>query len=59
MSKILNKILRAGEGRTVKKLQTIAKQVDALEDDFLELDDDELRGMTDEFKTRLEEGESL
>ena len=59
MSKILNKILRAGEGRIVKKLQNIAKQVDALEDDFLELSDEDLRGMTDEFKERLEDGETL
>ena len=59
MSKILNKILRAGEGRILKKLQNIAKQVDALEEDYLELSDDDLRGMTDEFKERLEEGETL
>ncbi|MEZ7898482.1 MAG: preprotein translocase subunit SecA [Flaviflexus sp.] len=59
MSKFLNKILRAGEGRTLKKLQSIAKHVDELEDSFLELSDDELRGMTDEFKARLEDGETL
>jgi len=59
VSKILNKILRAGEGRILKKLQNIAKQVDALEEDYLELSDDDLRGMTDEFKERLEEGETL
>nr|WP_240161774.1 preprotein translocase subunit SecA [Flaviflexus equikiangi] len=59
VSKILNKILRAGEGRIVKKLQNIAKQVDALEESFLDLSDDELRGMTDEFKERLEDGETL
>ncbi|WP_054952513.1 preprotein translocase subunit SecA [Flaviflexus massiliensis] len=59
MSKILNKILRAGEGRTLKKLQSIAKHVDELEDSFLELSDDELQGMTAEFKDRLEDGETL
>ncbi|WP_182354432.1 preprotein translocase subunit SecA [Flaviflexus huanghaiensis] len=59
MSKILNKILRAGEGRILKKLQTIAKQVDALEDSYVDLSDEELRAMTDEFRERLEDGETL
>src|SRR5690606_31344754 len=56
---VLNKILRAGEGRLVKKLESIARQVNALEDDFVSLSDDELRGLTDEYRARLEDGETL
>nr|WP_202897359.1 preprotein translocase subunit SecA [Actinopolymorpha pittospori] len=56
---MLDKILRAGEGKTLKKLQSIAKQVNAIEEDFVGMSDADLRGMTDEFRTRLDGGETL
>lgn len=56
---IIDRILRAGEGRTLRKLDRIADQVDALEEDFKALTDDELRAKTDEFKERLAQGETL
>ena len=56
---IIDKILRAGEGRTLKKLDRIATQVEALREDFEALTDEELRGKTAEFKERLAEGETL
>ena len=59
MSKLLNKILRAGEGRTLKKLESITKQVNLLEDTFKEMSDDELRGQTAHFRERLDDGETL
>ncbi len=59
MPKIVDKILRMGEGKILRQLEAIAKQVNALEDEFKAMSDDELRGMTDEFKGRLAEGESL
>ncbi|WP_425548527.1 preprotein translocase subunit SecA [Aeromicrobium panaciterrae] len=48
-----------GEGKILKQLEAIAKQVNALEDEFKAMSDDELRGMTEEFKGRLADGESL
>jgi len=57
--KVFEKLLRAGEGRTLKKLEGIAAQVNALEDDFEKLSDADLRGETSEFRKRLEAGESL
>ena len=57
--KVIDKILRAGEGKIVKQLEGIAKQVNQLEDDFTSMTDDELRGMTQEFRDRLEDGASL
>jgi len=57
--KIVERMLRLGEGRTLKKLQTVATQVNALEEDFRKLTDGELREQTDIFRTRLEEGETL
>lgn len=59
MPKVIDKILRMGEGKVLKQLEAIAKQVNAIEDEFRAMSDDELRGMTDEFRDRLEAGESL
>ncbi len=56
---ILDKILRAGEGRILKKLEAISRQVNALEEDFVSLTDDELRAKTAEYQARYAEGESL
>lgn len=56
---IFDRILRIGEGRALKKLDQLADQVDALEDDFRALTDEELKAKTDEFRQRLEEGETL
>ena len=56
---VLDKILRAGEGKILRKLHGIAKQVNAIEDDFVSLTDAELRELTDEFKARYADGESL
>jgi preprotein translocase subunit SecA len=57
--KIVEKLLRAGEGRTLKKLQGLSAQVNALEDDFAKLSDAELREETDRFRERVADGESL
>jgi len=56
---ILEKVLRLGEGRILKKLSGIAQQVNALEDSFTALSDAELREETDRFRARLAEGETL
>src|SRR3954447_22226484 len=56
---VLDKLLRMGEGRIVRKLQSIADQVNALEEDFVGLTDAELRALTDTYRERLEDGETL
>src|SRR5947208_15526906 len=55
----LEKILRAGEGRRMKRLAEQAAYITSLEPEFQALSDDELRGKTVEFGERLENGESL
>lgn len=59
MTAILEKVLRLGEGRVLKKLSGIAAQVNALEDSFTSLSDAELREETDRFRARLADGESV
>uniref|UniRef100_UPI002023E81C preprotein translocase subunit SecA n=1 Tax=Frankia sp. CiP1_Cm_nod2 TaxID=2897161 RepID=UPI002023E81C len=56
---VLEKILRAGEGRILRRLKAITEQVNLLEDDFVGLTDAELRAMTDEFRQRIDDGETL
>ncbi|MFT0847455.1 preprotein translocase subunit SecA [Actinomycetaceae bacterium L2_0104] len=59
MGKFLNKILRAGEGRTLRKLEGLAKQVNLLEETVADMPDEELREQTQLFKDRIADGESL
>ncbi|MDI5965962.1 preprotein translocase subunit SecA [Streptomyces sp. SL13] len=56
---VFGKILRAGEGKILRKLHRIAGQVNSIEEDFVNLTDAELRALTDEYKQRYEDGESL
>lgn len=59
MPAVFDRILRAGEGRLLKKLGAIVKTVNALESDVENLSDDELKGLTETYKTRYLNGESL
>ena len=54
-----SKVLRAGEGRTLKELQQLAEAVNALEPEVERLSDDQLRAKTGEFRERLANGSSL
>ncbi len=56
---VFQKILRAGEGKIVRRLSKIADAVEALEVDVTDLTDAELRAKTDEFKERYGDGETL
>ena len=57
--KVVDKVLRIGEGKILRQLQGIAKMVNSIEDDFVTMSDEELRAQTAEFKERHENGESL
>lgn len=59
MAQLLNKVLRAGEGKKLKRIQLIAKAVNELEAEFIALSDTELRELTDQYRQRLTAGESL
>ena len=59
MANLLTKILRMGEGRKVKVLQQRVGSVTVLEPEVEKLSDDGLRAKTDEFRGRLQDGETL
>jgi preprotein translocase subunit SecA len=56
---ILDRILRAGDGKKLKALEGIVPEIDGYEDEFRALSDDALKAKTPEFKRRRENGESL
>ena len=56
---VLSRILRAGEGKTLRRLKAIADAVNEHEDDIKKLTDAELRAETEGFKQRLAGGETV
>ncbi|MBT1164081.1 preprotein translocase subunit SecA [Bifidobacterium felsineum] len=59
MVDIVDKALRMGEGRQIKKLENVAKAVNALEDEISALSDEDLKAQTPKFKQQLDNGKSL
>ncbi len=56
---IMRKLLGTNSKREVKKITPIVDKIDALADEYKALSDEELREKTEEFKTRLANGETL
>ena len=59
MLEFIKKLLGGGSEAAIKKLDKTAQAVEALEDEYRKLTDEQLRGKTDEFKARLAKGETL
>jgi len=56
---VLTKVLRAGEGKKVRRLAELVPLVNALEPEMEARSDDELAALTGEYRQRLDNGESL
>ena len=59
MAKLLDRIMRAGEGRILRDLGKLVVEINALEASITPLTDEGLRAKTGEFKERLAQGEDL
>lgn len=59
MSKIIDRIMRAGEGKILRDLSKVVDQVNAFEPAISQLSDESLRAKTAEFKSRFADGQSL
>ncbi len=59
MSKLLDRIMRAGEGKILRELSKVVDKVNSFESSISPLSDEALRAKTDEFKKRLADGETL
>ncbi len=58
MMEWLKKLLGNSNDAEVKKLSKIVDRVEALEEQYKQLTDEQLRAKTDEFRTRLQKGET-
>ena len=56
---VLAKLLRAGEGKQLRRLGAIASHIETLEEDYVDLTDAELRALTDTYRQRYDDGETL
>jgi preprotein translocase subunit SecA len=59
MAKIVDRIMRAGEGKILRELSKVVDQVNVFEPSISALSDEALRAKTDEFKSRLTSGSTL
>ncbi|HEX4224122.1 MAG TPA: preprotein translocase subunit SecA, partial [Pseudonocardiaceae bacterium] len=55
---VLNRLLRAGESKMLKRLDRIAEHIDSLGEDLTDLSDAELQAKTEEFRKRYASGEA-
>lgn len=51
-SKLVDKLLRSGEGKKLRQLEALAKGITELEHFYVEMPDDELSSQTEEFRKR-------
>ena len=58
MLEFIKKLLGGGSDAEVKKLKKTVDAVEALEDEYRKLTDEQLRAKTDEFRARLQKGET-
>ncbi|MGB9595392.1 MAG: preprotein translocase subunit SecA, partial [Candidatus Poribacteria bacterium] len=56
---VLSKVFGSKHERDIKKIQPIVAQINELEPAMKRLTDEQLRAKTDEFKARLQDGETL
>ena len=56
---LFDRILRSGEGRKLKALAGLVPDINALEAEYEQLSDEQLKAKTPEFKQRLANGEAL
>ncbi|MDO4254150.1 MAG: preprotein translocase subunit SecA [Kocuria sp.] len=59
MASILEKVLRTGDKKVLKRLKDYADAINSLEDGYREFSDADLQAETDAFRARIADGESL
>ncbi|MBX9332067.1 hypothetical protein K5M56_12550, partial [Serratia marcescens] len=56
--KLLTKVFGSRNDRTLRRMRKVVEQINRMEPDMEKLSDDELKAKTNEFRARLEKGES-
>jgi len=57
--KYLDKLLKIGDGKRLKRVQSVVNPINNLEDEIKKLSDTELKAKTSEFKEKIDNGSSL
>ena len=56
---VIDKIFGTHSQRELKRIMPIVDKIESLRSSMMDMDDEQLKGRTKEFKKRLEEGETL
>lgn len=56
---VINKVFGTHSQRELKRIMPIVDKIESMRNDMMDMEDEELKGRTKEFKKRLEEGETL
>ncbi len=56
---VFQKLLRAGEGKKIRALESLVPEINAVEADYEQLSDDALRAKTGDFKLEIDRGADL
>ena len=56
---VINKVFGTHSQRELKRIMPIVDKIESMRNDMMDMEDEELKGKTKEFKKRLEEGETL
>lgn len=59
VSSLFRRLFGSHNDRVLRAQDALVKQINELEPSFIELSDEQIRGKTDEFRKRIEDGESL
>jgi len=59
LGKLVKKVVGSRNDRIIRQKRRVAEKINSLEPQFKALSDAELRAKTDEFRNRLEQGETL
>ena len=55
----MERLLRVGEKRILRNLESVVRQVNAIEDEYVAMSDDQLRALTPQYRERIDNGEDL
>ena len=55
----MERLLRVGEKRILRNLESVVRQVNSIEDEYTAMSDEQLRALTPQYRQRIDDGEEL
>ena len=56
---LMERLLRVGEKRILRNLESVVRQVNSIEDEYTAMSDEQLRALTPQYRQRIDDGEEL